>query len=107
MDMGELDLHFTDTFNGQTATVWLDDKEVLRAEGLKTDFRVGLARIVKVKSAKDSVTLSVEVSSIDGRKSEHLKLSELKYVVVSLVKGELRLKPISHEDFAREPRGDA
>jgi len=105
--MPEIELHFTDTFKGETAIVSLDDHEVLRAEGLKTDFRTGLARRVMVNSDKDSVSLAVEVTPGGGKQTADIDAAQTKFVVVSLQKGNLRVNPISHEEFAREPRGYA
>jgi hypothetical protein len=105
--MPEIELHFTDTFKGETAIVSLDNDEVLRAEGLKTDFRTGLARRVMVNSDKDPVSLAIEVMPGAGKQAADIDAAQTKFVVVSLQKGNLRLKPISREEFAREPRGYA
>jgi hypothetical protein len=105
--MPEIELHFTDTFKGETAIVSLDDHEVFRAEGLKTDFRIGLARRVMVNSDKDPVSLAVEVTPGAGKQTADVDAAHTKFVVVSLKKGQLRVNPISLEEFAREPRGYA
>jgi hypothetical protein len=105
--MPEIELHFTDTFKGETAIISLDDREILRVDGLKSDFRTGLARRVTVKSEKDPVSLAIEVTPGAGKQTAQIDVAQTKFVVVSLQKGALRVNPVSADDYAREPRGYA
>jgi hypothetical protein len=105
--MAEIEVHFTEYFDGEAAIGFLDGREVFRAEELKTDLRTGLARIVRVPMSNGPLTIGVELPS-RGLKGEALAdASDLKFVSVALDGEELKVVAVSNQEYSREPRGYA
>jgi len=104
---GKLELHFTEYFDGETIAVSNDGRQILEVEQLKTDMRTSLARIAHIDVPSQRVELTFEVVSKGIRASSTLEPAALKFVVVELADAKLELKPVSIEDYKREPRGYA
>lgn len=103
--MAEIELHFTEFFDGETVLVSNDSGELYRGERLKTDMRKSLAKIVRIDVPSGRSTLRFEMPAKALSMELEVDASRLHHIGVSLLNGELRVNAISREEFKREPRG--
>jgi hypothetical protein len=105
--MVEIEIHFTEYFDGETVVISSAGQELYRAGQLKTDMRTSLARIARVAVPPGRPTLTFSLPSRSITASAAIDVSGLKHVRVALVDGKLAIDPVSEEEFKREPRGFA
>ena len=105
--MPEIEIHLTELFQGETVVVSAGGREVFRGEGIRTDFATSLARIAKAQVPDGQQTVKVEVPQHRASAEARIDPSGLKFLVVSLEGGRLKVEAVSQEDYRREPRGYA
>lgn len=115
--MAQVEVHFTEYFDGKTVAVSSAGRELLRVEGLRTDMRTNLARIVHIEVNSQSAELTFEVvaagskspsaqpQSAIARATTTVDPSKTKFLVVSFKGEQLRLVAVTAEDYKRAPRG--
>lgn len=103
--MREIQLHFTEGFAGETVRVLVGGRDALLVDGLQTDNRKSLARIVRLSVADDAAEMAMELAGQTDRIAVRIASAGLAWIVVSLEAGKLRATPLSAADLAREPRG--
>lgn len=105
--MADIEIHFTEYFDGETVVISGQEGELHRAQQLKTDVRKGLARIVRLSAPAKSGALDFALGGSKEKTSATIDPARLRYVTVALANGRLNVSAISQEDFKREPRGYA
>ena len=105
--MVEIEIQFTEYFDGETVVISSEGRELYRSGKLKTDMRTSLATIARVAVPPGRPTLAFQIPSRNITANATVDVSRLKHVRVALVDKKLEVDPISEEDFKREPRGFA
>jgi len=105
--MAEIEVHFTEYFEGDTIVILCEGRELYTATYLTTDVRTSLACIVRVNVPTGQPVLTFEIPSKNVAERAKINVSGLKYLGVALINGNLRINPVTEEDFSREPRGYA
>lgn len=101
-----LQIHFTETFQGETVTLQLRGAERVEVADLQTDPRSGLARTVSLPAKAGGEVLEGRLK--DGAPvSVPVDPEALKFVTAELRDGELQLTPVTKAEYAAEPRGFA
>jgi hypothetical protein len=104
--MARIEIHFTETFQGETVTVSTGGREAHRAEGLTTDARRNLARIETIELPARGAELCFEVAATGARATVVVDPSQVKFVAVSLSDADkLKAEAVTQAAYAREPRG--
>jgi hypothetical protein len=105
--MSDVAVHLTRRFSGETVVISVDGKRVASVDAVKTDPRTGLARVVRVLAPDTETVLRVEVPTLGKAAEVVIDPSHLEFVTASIRDGELRVEPVTKEDYLREPRGYA
>jgi hypothetical protein len=105
--MAEIEIHFTEYFDGETVVISSANRTLSRVEHIKTDLRTGLAKIARVPVSPGRATLEFAVLPTNVRTSATVNTAQLKYVTVALVDGNLKIAAVSQDDYKSEPRGYA
>jgi hypothetical protein len=105
--MAEIEIHFTEYFDGETVVISCANRALSRVEHIKTDLRTGLAKIARVPVSPGRATLEFAVVASNVRASATVDTAHLKYVTVALAEGSLKVAAVSQDDHKREPRGYA
>ena len=105
--MAEIEIHFTEYFDGETVMISSENRELARFDHLKTDLRTGLAKIARVALSPGRATFEFTATPSNVRASATLDTTQLKYVTVALVGGSLKVAAVNQDDHKREPRGYA
>jgi hypothetical protein len=105
--MPEIEVHFSEYFDGETVAASAAGHEIFKAERLKTDMRTSLARVVHIEIPTQRTDLTFEVLGKGERAKIAVDAPSLKFVVVSLASGRLSVEPVTVEAYKREPRGYA
>jgi hypothetical protein len=100
-----LAFHLTRGFAGQTVIVRINGKEAARSADTRTDMRTDLARILACKVAAAPTLAEVEVPEAAAKVEVTIEPAQIEFIVVTLDGRELRIKPVTKSDYAREPRG--
>lgn len=101
-----LEVHFTETFQGETVILRLAEGEAVEVADLHTDPRSSLARRVTLPSPSGATTLSADLK---GGLSASVRVEPMaiQFVAAELQSGTLILTPVTKVAFAAEPRGFA
>src|SRR4051812_3932870 len=105
--MSEVDVHLTRRFSGETVTIFVDGKEVASLDGVKTDPRTGLARVVRVPVPATGAVLKVDVPLLGATAELAIGPSKVQFVTASIRDGQLSLDCVTKDAYLREPRGYA
>ena len=100
-----LAVHLTRGFAGQTVIIRINGKEVARNADTRTDMRTDLARILACKVAAAPGLVQVEVPEAAAKAEVTVDPAQIEFIVVTLDGTQLRVKPVTKSDYAREPRG--
>src|ERR1700752_2029969 len=103
--MAEIEIHFTEYFDGDVVKISRGSQELHSSEPLKTDVRIGLANIVKVGVPDGRSTLTIELLSKKASTSVTIDADQVQFVRVKLSGGKLEAAAVSKADYQREPRG--
>ena len=106
--MAEIEVHFTEQFDGEVVAISGGGRELFRSAPLKTDMRKGIAQIARVSVPDGKITLSFDVvASGTGIAGTTAQIAKPKFVTVTLLDRKLTATAVSEDDYRREPRGYA
>ncbi len=104
--MTEIELQFTEFFQGETVIVSIDGREIAREARLKTDMRTGLARIARLKAPAEALNLTLAIPS-GSSVTVAVQPAQVKHVRIACANGTLKAEVCTHDSYRREPRGFA